>query len=461
MQETESKLNHWLHHPSTLFRGIVLIGVLATIFATYAGVGALNPGPTLGMGAAVLYFVVSLSILKIFAYDDHGFATALRLIALGDAFLLGVFIAMINFNFLPLIMFFMVIQCDALRAGGREKWFEHNIAFAAGILVVVALGHPTWQVDLQQPVNLVGLGAFVLYFSLYALLTFKDANGLRRRVVDLEKLQVQLKLRNYKLSKYLSPTLRQAIQSGRDVKLETQRKKLAIFFSDIKGFSELAEEMDADALTALLNSYLTEMSEIALQYGGTIDKFIGDAIMVFFGDPTSKGPKLDSVACVSMAIAMKKRMKELQLRWLNQGIQKPLEIRMGINVGYCTVGNFGTENRLDYTLLGTEVNLTSRLESAAEAGEILISHETYMLVKDVIMCRDRGEITVKGFQHPVKVYSVVDLRKNMGKDQNYFEHSTEGFSIYMDLDKIRNYDKDKVLHALEHAHEHLKQKTII
>ena len=141
-------------------------------------------------------------------------------------------------------------------------------------------------------------------------------------------------MRSYKLSKYLSPALRKEILSGKEVKLETQRKKLTIFFSDIRGFSELVEEMEAETLTALLNNYLTDMSDIALKFGGTIDKFMGDGMMVFFGDPSSRGAKDDCLACVSMAIAMKKHMKELQLRWASQGIQKPMEIRMGINTGF-------------------------------------------------------------------------------------------------------------------------------
>ena len=122
------------------------------------------------------------------------------------------------------------------------------------------------------------------------------------------------------------------------------------------------------------------------------------------------------------------------------------------------MGNFGTENRLDYTLLGTEVNLASRLESAAEPGEILISHETYSLVKDQIMCRDKGDIQVKGYQQPVRIYSVVDFRKNMGSDQSYFEHMTDGFSFYMDMDRICHYDRDRIMKSLIEAAAQLKNK---
>ena len=221
----------------------------------------------------------------------------------------------------------------------------------------------------------------------------------------------------------------------------------------------MSEEMEPETLTDILNTYLMEMSDIVGQYGGTIDKFMGDAIMVIFGDNDSQSVKADCLSCLSMAISMKKRMKGLQQEWHNQGIKRPLEIRMGINTGYCTVGTFGTSNHLDYTVLGTHVNLASRLESAAKPGEILISHETWSLVKDSIMCRDKGEIAVKGFSHPVKVYQVADFRKNLGSQQTYFEKSTEGFNMYLDLEKVRNYDKDKVLESLENAAGKLRDKA--
>src|SRR4029078_12576462 len=108
-----------------------------------------------------------------------------------------------------------------------------------------------------------------------------------------------------KLSKYLSPQVYQSIFSGqRNAEVAAQRKKLTIFFSDIAGFTETTDMLESEQLTTLLNQYLREMSAIALEYGATIDKFIGDAIMLFFGDPETRGPKDDALACVKMAIAM-------------------------------------------------------------------------------------------------------------------------------------------------------------
>ena len=222
-----------------------------------------------------------------------------------------------------------------------------------------------------------------------------------------------LTLRTFRLSKYLSPALRKAILTGKDVRAETQEKALSIFFSDMAGFTSLAEELDPEQLTSLLNTYLTEMSEIAFRFGGTIDKVIGDSIMVFFGDPESRGVRADAITCVSMALAMKRAMEDLQKRLRAEGITNPPSLRMGINSGACKVGNFGTENRLDYTLLGRAVNLASRLESAAQSNEILISSATFDLVKDTVHCLSKGDIAIKGFAKPVEVYRVADLHKHL------------------------------------------------
>ena len=228
-------------------------------------------------------------------------------------------------------------------------------------------------------------------------------------IVKKELLEVRL----FRLSKYLAPPLRKAILSGRNVRAETQEKDLTIFFSDIIGFTPLAEELNPEQLSCFLNIYLSEMCEIACRFGGTVDKVIGDSIMVFFGDPESRGTQADAVACVSMAIAMRQTMAGLQQRWRSDGINQPPALRIGINSGTCKVGNFGTENRLDYTLLGQAVNLASRLESAAQCNEILLSDSTYQLVKATVHCADKGQISVKGFSKPVSVYSAIDINPRL------------------------------------------------
>ncbi len=245
---------------------------------------------------------------------------------------------------------------------------------------------------------------------------FSDITDLKQREAELtEKSNALLQL-SQQLAKYLSPQIYDSIFAGRqEVKLASQRKRLTVFFSDIASFTEMTERLQPEDLNQLLNHYLTEMSEIALAHGATIDKYVGDAILIFFGDPETHGLKEDAVACVRMALAMRKRIAELQGTWQAVGIDEPLRCRMGINTGVCTVGNFGSEDRMDYTIVGAHVNLAARLETACPPDEILISSQTYALVRDVICCEEHGHVEAKGIAHPVATYRAVDLFENMGE----------------------------------------------
>ena len=236
------------------------------------------------------------------------------------------------------------------------------------------------------------------------------------RTTELAEKSNALEQLSNQLSKYLSPQIYDSIFSGKqEVKISSSRKKLTIFFSDIAGFTETADRLQSEELTELLNHYLTEMSQIALEHGATIDKYVGDAIVIFFGDPETKGVKEDALACVKMAISMRNRMVDLQDAWKESGIGRPLQCRMGIHTDYCTVGNFGSETRMDYTIIGGGVNTASRLETLAEPGEILISYETYAHVNEEILCEEQGEIDVRGIAYPVATYRVVDLHENLGR----------------------------------------------
>ena len=210
-----------------------------------------------------------------------------------------------------------------------------------------------------------------------AVAVYSDITELKQREQDLTEKSAALAALSSKLAKYLAPQVYDSIFTGQqDVKIVSKRKKLTVCFSDLVGFTEITDKMESEDLTQLLNHYLTEMSKIALQYGATIDKYVGDAIVMFFGDPTTLGVKEDALACVQMAIAMQKRIGELAHEWSNSGIETVLRCRIGIHTGYCTVGNFGSEDRMDYTMVGGTVNLASRLEHEAPPGGMLISFET-------------------------------------------------------------------------------------
>ena len=237
---------------------------------------------------------------------------------------------------------------------------------------------------------------------------------IRNREIIEDKTKKLESLAN-RLAKYLSPQIYESIFSGKsDMKETFSRKNLTIFFSDIEGFTDISDGMEPERLAYIINTYLGEMSKIALDCGGTIDKFIGDAMMVFFGDPETEGEREDAIKCAQMALRMQQRINGLQEKWQSHGISKPVKVRMGISTGFCTVGNFGSDQRLEYTAIGGPVNLASRLEDATSAGTILISEQTHLLIQEVALCRDMGEVTPKGFVRPIRTYELEGL-KDEGK----------------------------------------------
>jgi adenylate cyclase len=261
--------------------------------------------------------------------------------------------------------------------------------------------------------KVAGGGTVAVYSDLTELkqreIALEEANRRTQEAAEeIGRKHRELELLSSKLAKYLSPQVYASIFEGRqEVKLASQRKKLTVFFSDIAGFTETTDKMESEDVTQLLNQYLTEMSRIALEHGATIDKYVGDAIMIFFGDPETRGVKEDALACVEMAIAMQERMRELGAIWRDAGIEQPISCRIGIHTGYCTVGNFGSEDRMDYTIIGGAVNLASRLEHEAPEGGVLISYETYAHVKTEIRCEEMGRIQVRGIGNPVATYRVL------------------------------------------------------
>ena len=232
---------------------------------------------------------------------------------------------------------------------------------------------------------------------------------LRDREIIEEKSR-QLEDLATKLAKYLSPQIYQSIFSEAPGQSKAHaRKNLTVFFSDIVQFTDLSDTLEPERLAVVINSYLSEMASIALECGGTIDKFIGDAVLIFFGDPDSDGEIEDALKCLEMAIRMQLRVSELQKYWQKQGVSRGLHVRMGITTGYCTVGNFGSEQRLDYTVLGSPVNLAARLQAMAEPDTILIDEATHSLVGEQVNCREADQIMPKGFARPVQVYQVEDF----------------------------------------------------
>ena len=333
--------------------------------------------------------------------------TNITVFTMVDGILTGALLAYLIFDPLSSTIVLFAFAAVLKSCQGKEKLF-HILMLGMGMSISThAFSENTPPSDEQKLLVLALAGVFLLA----ALFQQQGKNRqLSDKLQTADTLNDELSNRVFHLAKYFSPTLRSAVLTGNRSHQHAEEKHLTIFFSDLKGFTELAEQLPPDQLGEFLSIYLSQMSDIAIRFGGTIDKIIGDSMMAFFGDPETKGENTDAVNCVAMAITMQAAMEDLTGQWREQGIDNPPSLRIGINSGLCKVGHFGTAQHFNYTLLGRSVNLASRLESAAAENEILISLSTYNLVKDRIDCHLAGELSVKGFNQPLISYRVTQLK---------------------------------------------------
>jgi class 3 adenylate cyclase len=193
------------------------------------------------------------------------------------------------------------------------------------------------------------------------------------------------------------------------------------------------------------------MSAIALKHGGTVDKFIGDAILIFFGDPETKGTQEDARSCLRMAIEMQRRLAELNAKWRDAGIEQPFRVRMGINTGFCNVGNFGSADRMDYTIIGAEANLAARLQAVAEPGQIVISYETYALVREISAARQLAPISMKGISREVVPYAIEGMLDADGRRTRMFSEHLLGLDLDFDPSLVETSDAERARTVLRDA----------
>jgi class 3 adenylate cyclase len=235
----------------------------------------------------------------------------------------------------------------------------------------------------------------------------KQERTIELRTKDLQQQKRMLDQAHKFLSRYVPSQLVKKILAG-DVEpvRDHRRRKLTMFFSDIKDFTRTTDAMEPEDMGRVLNEYFSCMNDIIQKYEGTLANITGDALFVFFGAPDITSDRDHALRCVQMAIDMQRKMAELQQKWFHEGLEYPLQIRCGINTGMATVGSFGSRRRSEYSAMGMQVNLASRLETACQPGKILISHATWALVHDQIDCQADKIIEVKGFSRPVRVYEV-------------------------------------------------------
>jgi adenylate cyclase len=210
-----------------------------------------------------------------------------------------------------------------------------------------------------------------------------------------------------RLRRFFSPQLAEAIvNGGADDPLKSHRREVTVVFLDLRGFTAFAETAEPEEVMAVLREYHAEMGRLILEHEGTLERFTGDGMMIFFNDPT---PVADPAKrAVRMALAMRERVDELMRGWRKRGYE--LDFGVGIAQGYATLGAIGFEGRWDYGAIGTVTNLAARLCGEAQPGQILVSRRLLTAIEELIEAAPVGEMSLKGFSRPVNVYNVTGLR---------------------------------------------------
>lgn len=292
---------------------------------------------------------------------------------------------------LLLLLALMVTGMVFWRGVGWGAGIGVLLAVATAALAVVAFGKGYLHVPIVGP-------TLALAFSFLGSTTYVSIiEGKEKRVI------------RGAFAKYVSPAVvDQLVADPSRLKLGGEKRSISILFSDLAGFTSLSETMDPEKLLSLLNQYLDQMAEIVLQEGGTLDKYIGDAVMAFWGAPAAL-PDHALRACRT-ALRMQRRLSELDQEWAASGLPE-LHMRIGVNTGAPVVGNIGGEKRFDYTALGDAVNLAARLEPACKSYhvEILISHNTRVGAGDAVLVRELDLLAVYGKREPVPVYELLGL----------------------------------------------------
>lgn len=294
-----------------------------------------------------------------------------------------------------------------------------------GISVAVPMS-PMWALEKSRMKVLGGGHGLIWLFGLLGIVLGasrlshqidrrrKAEEAVRRSEAELRVLNVQLEkakdLLKQSFQRYVSAHIvDEILESSQPVNLMGEKRNVSILLSDIRGFTSLSEQLEAEELVSYLNSYFSEMIEIILEHEGTLDKFMGDAILALFGAPL--GHHDDSLRAVKAALAMQEKLGELNAFWIKNG--KPgIKIGIGISTGEVVVGNIGSEKRLEYTVIGQDVNYAQRIEALTKElqVDILISEQTYEETKDHVIVEKFGPLTIRGKKEPITVYGVKGLK---------------------------------------------------
>jgi adenylate cyclase len=311
--------------------------------------------------------------------------------------------------------------------------------FWAGILAAAALA--AYLFLATTLFRSEGLWLNVVYPSLLIALLFISATLVNYFFAFSEKRYLKLAFQHY-----VPPAVVEGLVSGADrLRLGGEKRELTVLFSDIRNFTAMSEAMSPEELVKLMNEYFTAMTDKVFEHRGSLDKYIGDAVMAVYGAPVAE-PRHAALACRT-ALEMLTVLDELKVGWQPLGLP-PIDIGVGINTGPMTVGNIGSASRFNYTVVGDSVNLASRIESLNKTygTNILVSEYTYEIVKDEFpFVREIDNIRVRGRTQPVRLYEL--LREERYKSLHWLEEYRAAYREMREGERTRAYELFTALHA--------------
>ncbi len=314
----------------------------------------------------------------------------------------------------PVVLFGVAILFDA-----RAAWV--TLVLSVSLVILAASAAPLGigdfapivtdrNFDVQQDGKFVAAMSFMTVgYTIFGFMTaVLVVSAWRLQQRRLAEANLKLHEASNLISRYVPAEVVEGIMSGKGALYDGHmRRRITVFFSDLVGFSDIAEELEPEDLAVVLNEYFSEMTAIARRHQGTVDELAGDALLILFGAPYATSDRDHALRAVTMACEMHGVMETLNERWRDAGITETLRVRMGINTGVVTVGNFGSPERIKYAALGKHVNLAARLQTVCEPGRTLMSYATYLLVKNEVEARSIGDLQLKGIHKPVGAYELL------------------------------------------------------